>query len=91
MPRLARIEFGSNEANKILKADKEYKLSPKYLENILEPTDAEMDLMREWDELVGAQDEYNYAESALMQTQASLQKAKKTVLEERKHETRTSQ
>lgn len=90
MSRLAGMKFGSPEANKIAKAAREYELSPMYLENILNPTDAEIELMQKWDEFQGAQDEYNYAESALMRTREDLNTAKKAVTEERQHETRTS-
>ena len=85
-----RLSFGSPEANTIAKRDRDYKLSNEYLENLPDPTDAEMELMQQWEELVEAQDEYNYAESALMRSKEKLIKTKKAVLEERQHETRTS-
>lgn len=90
MPKLPQIEFGSSEASMVVKADREYELSLKYLKNILDPTDAEMELMQEWDEVIGAQDEYKYAENALRIAENDLLAARKAVLEERQHEARTS-
>ena len=84
------ITFGTPAANKIAKDAREVELSLEYLENLPDPTENEMWLMEAIEDLTETKIQLQSLENEVQIALEEERKYRTLVLEERRHETRTS-
>ncbi len=84
------ITFGTPAANKIAKDVREVELSLEYLENLPDPTENEMWLMEAIEDLTETKIQLQSLENEVQIALEEERKYRTLVLEERRHETRTS-